>query len=452
MKTRKRTLFRRYHILVFVDTSTSSFFQSPPYVRAYQITSHSFQTMASPDENAGELVAFEILCGDGETYEVSEDQAKKVMKQSDYFRTAFSSGFAEGQTRQIKKSGWSLATAKRIINLICNQMDWNMPVGPDLALLFRAADELNMTFSTHDAYVPGSSCLEKADCLDRAFSSPLLCQNLASVICLKVHMLDGPKDFFKRLSKASDDGALVFVPVGKIKLRWNEYDDSEDPREAYGGLTTRNWESWNLLGTRAKDFSVYLARKDFPTVGQALLKVRDICYQTDGDEEAAGAAFQDRMSLVVRAGEMACGKLDAVKTELGIPSSTNCKEGFRSDSPETMYTAMEKLRSIYTTTFKNEADAAAWFSKFSIGIRIQNPSYRTIDLLLPHIKVTKQNPATGKDTLSTILRWPAMDGFLRDMATGSTTTATTSGDSGAATPLVNDHCICITNQKPFRGF
>jgi hypothetical protein len=80
--------------------------------------------MSSTQEADHEINAFTIVCGDGETVSVAENDAVKVFKACDYFRNVFAHNTKESQTRVVQKPDWTSQTASYVIRLLASNASY----------------------------------------------------------------------------------------------------------------------------------------------------------------------------------------------------------------------------------------------------------------------------------------------------------------------------------------
>jgi hypothetical protein len=79
-----------------------------------------YRYMIMADNNGGdnETWAFEIVCGDGITVRVEEEDARKIIHKSDYFNNVFLHNTVESYTRTINKPDWSSETVNHLVHFL----------------------------------------------------------------------------------------------------------------------------------------------------------------------------------------------------------------------------------------------------------------------------------------------------------------------------------------------
>jgi BTB/POZ domain len=90
-------------------------------IAALSVADSATDSTTGGGSDSGEVHAFSIICSDGQTLAVPEQDARMVLSSCEYFCNMFSHNTVESASRIIRKPDWSYEVAKHVIEYLLHK-------------------------------------------------------------------------------------------------------------------------------------------------------------------------------------------------------------------------------------------------------------------------------------------------------------------------------------------
>jgi len=223
-----------------------------------------------------------------------------------------------------------------------------------------------------------------------------------------------------------DEPEIVVDSMEKVYIHWTKYNTGE----VTPGLQRWAFETTPYGCRERHTFTVRFALQEFPTVGTALDKLRQLHYGS-----ASSAEEKNRISLNINAKVLAGDEVKNIKKTLKLNTSAGWFD-FANDPPTKLKDAMVMCGKEHIKKLKNEKEISQFYTTQQAFFSLCNPTMEVLDLFLC-LRWSGGTLGSNMNKYQAIFLWPKAIEFLDQLASSTQT----------CEPLQKVDCFFVDDHK-----